>query len=636
MHRFSIRNQLMILSGSFIMTLAVFAAVAWMISDDLGKNISAKSDNISQLELLSDLYTGVAEAQLDVLRFAAGEEGQIENLRHNLALIDASVARAESVYVDTKIPEQALPELVGELQAVSERLSSVSGDVDRMDGLDRSMRNFVLGFEILVVLQSSREQLRDLKGEILGRVNAIEQAGQAAVARSVQIILAATVLAGVLAVVLGLLFGRLLSRPIGAIVRRVEGLALEDYATDIPMVTRGDEIGSAARAMEGLRDRLSTNEDEAARERQMVERRVALFTTLGQSMGHLADGDLSARIDEGAYSDLGTDYVKLCGDFNKLAVGIGDLVQQMDGSVNTVAQSAKDLSGMADDLSRRAETQAATLEETVAALEELSKSVNSAADRAGEADTQVNESRRRAEEGGAVMDRALKAMGSIAKSSDEITQIITAIDDIAFQTNLLALNAGVEAARAGEAGKGFSVVASEVRQLAQRASESAREIKELVTSSSKHVDDGERLVQETGVMLSEIVSSVKQVSESVADIAVSSKEQAIGLQEINSGMNDLDQVTQRNAAMVNETTSASAQLSKESQTLAGLLARFSKTGGGAAADAEVPAAELSAEKPVKTVVTQDSKAQGNWEMDEVKEPPKRIAAAGGADLWEDF
>lgn len=130
MHRFSIRNQLMILSGSFIMTLAVFAAVAWMISDDLGKNISAKSDNISQLELLSDLYTGVAEAQLDVLRFAGGEEGQIENLRRNLALIDASVARAESVYVDTKIPEQALPELVGELQAISERLSSVSGDID--------------------------------------------------------------------------------------------------------------------------------------------------------------------------------------------------------------------------------------------------------------------------------------------------------------------------------------------------------------------------------------------------------------------------------------------------------------------------------------------------------------------------
>jgi methyl-accepting chemotaxis protein len=425
-----------------------------------------------------------------------------------------------------------------------------------MEGLARGMRNFVLGFDILDVLQASRETVDGLQGRIIERVKTIEEVGDSAVDRSSTIILSTTVVAVIGAVGLGLMFGHLLSAPVVAMSRRIEAMAAKDYATEIPGTHRGDEMGTAARAMQDLCDRLQSGEAEADKERRLASRRVELFTDIGTCMEGLTSGDLSRRMAADEYSDLGSDYVKLCQDFNDLAESIGALVGHMGGSVTTVSKSAQDLSGMADDLSGRAETQAATLEETVAALEELSKSVSSAAERAAEADTQVNESRRRAEEGGAVMERALKAMGSIAKSSDEITQIIGVIDDIAFQTNLLALNAGVEAARAGEAGKGFSVVASEVRQLAQRASESAREIKDLVTSSSKHVDDGGRLVQETGAMLSAIVASVKQVSAQVSDIAVSSKEQAQGLREINSGMNDLDQVTQRNAAMVNETTRA--------------------------------------------------------------------------------
>jgi methyl-accepting chemotaxis protein len=418
-------------------------------------------------------------------------------------------------------------------------------------------------------------------------------------------------------------------------------LSEAEYSGDICGTERGDEIGRIAMNLTTLRDTLRDNDVRNETEKAVAARRVDLFQALGDGMSALARGDVSRRLEGGQYRDLGDDYVLLCKNFNALSTVIADLVTSLRSSIDTVAQSSQDLSGMSDDLSTRAETQAATLEETAAAIEELSQSVSSAADRAGEADTQVDEGRRRAEEGGVVMERALMAMGSIAKSSERITQIIGVIDDIAFQTNLLALNAGVEAARAGESGKGFSVVASEVRSLAQRASESAREIKDLVISSTKEVEDGEKLVQETSVMLGQIVESVKIVSGLVSEIATSAKEQATGLREINTGMSELDSVTQKNAAMVNETTAASTQLKEEAGRLAGLLAQFSQGAvevtGVTPAQAR-PASVEPVPRPAKPVppAKPSQSVKRTAEVQNLAPAPMKKASGSDLSLWQEF
>lgn len=256
MHRFSIRTQLMLLSGSFIVTLAVFAAIAWSNNNRLGASIHATHDNFSQNGLLTDLYRDIAEAQLDILLFASDEEGHVESLRENLAQIAASVALAEDVFINTEIADQALPDVVGKIQDIAGRLDSVSGDVDRMAGLPRGMRSFVIGFDLIAVLQESRETIQALKSDIEVRVERIEQTADADVANSSLTILLATAVLGVLAVLIGAVFGVYLSAPIVAISGRVEGLAVNDYDTDIPGMHRQDEVGVAARALSNLRERL--------------------------------------------------------------------------------------------------------------------------------------------------------------------------------------------------------------------------------------------------------------------------------------------------------------------------------------------------------------------------------------------
>src|SRR5690606_27104050 len=252
----------------------------------------------------------------------------------------------------------------------------------------------------------------------------------------------------------------------------------------------------------------------------------------------------------------------------------------------------------AQDMSNRTETQAATLEETAAALDEMTASVQSTAANAADADKAMGESGRQAQEGGQVVRRAISAMEAIEQSSRQITRITDVIDDIAFQTNLLALNAGVEAARAGDAGKGFAVVASEVRSLAQRASESAKEIKRLISQSTEQVESGSALVHATGQALDEMISRIGNVTTLIADIANSAREQSLGLSEINTGVKQLDEVTQRNAAVVVQSTTSAEALHDDAQRLAEGLSQFRLAAGQVvpmsvrvAAPAPAPASE---------------------------------------------
>ncbi len=309
---------------------------------------------------------------------------------------------------------------------------------------------------------------------------------------------------------------------------------------------------------------------EAAAERARAERAETTLAALTRSLTALSEGALAEACDlaEDAPDGETRDALsKALSDLNAWQVEFAALAVGVDGSTGEITQAT-------DDLSKRTETQAATLEETAAALDELTAGIKSAAEGARSVESIVQSAREEAEQSGQVVKSAVQAMTEIEGSSEKISQIIGVIDDIAFQTNLLALNAGVEAARAGEYGKGFSVVASEVRALAQRSSEAAHEIKSLISGSTDQVARGVELVGRTGEALAAIVDRVSNISTLVSDIAASATEQSAGLAEINAGVTQLDQVTQQNAAMVEELTATSHLLAQEARRLSRLAGTY--------------------------------------------------------------
>lgn len=322
----------------------------------------------------------------------------------------------------------------------------------------------------------------------------------------------------------------------------------------------GSDVTEARRAIEASEKRRAEME---AAQAKVVE-------ALRSGLGSLSDGDLTVKIE----TEFGPEYKQLRLDFNKAGDRLLDAMRGVVENADLIRGEAAEIANAADDLSSRTERQAATLEETASALDQLTSSVGSAADGAAYANEIVETARKDAEASGAVVREAVGAMSEIENSSKQISKITGVIDDIAFQTNLLALNAGVEAARAGEAGRGFAVVASEVRALAQRSSEAAREINELISASGGQVKRGVELVDQAGRALDGIVKSVSEIDQKVSEIAVSSREQSSGLAEINEAVNQLDQVTQQNAAMFEETTAASHALTREAETLTETMGRF--------------------------------------------------------------
>ena len=309
----------------------------------------------------------------------------------------------------------------------------------------------------------------------------------------------------------------------------------------------------------------------AEAERAAIHKEQAqVVQVLASALSGLAKGDLTARIER----ELGGDYAQLRDDFNGALSELHGTIAAVVEAVSSVTSTVGQLKTSGEDLARRTENQAASLEETAAAVDEITVTVRRSADTARQTSGAVADARQEAEQSAPVVEAAIKAMGEIEGSAKEISQIITVIDEIAFQTNLLALNAGVEAARAGEAGKGFAVVASEVRALAQRAAEAAREIKGLITHSSEQVAQGVDLVGQTGEALSRIVGRVSEVHGLVGDISTSTQEQAVGLGQVNSAVNEMDRVTQQNAGMVLETAQAAADLARQAETLNELIGRF--------------------------------------------------------------
>ena len=309
----------------------------------------------------------------------------------------------------------------------------------------------------------------------------------------------------------------------------------------------------------------------------ITQRRGELLS-IATALEELRDGNLTHRCKA---SDL-DDIQRLSSSYNQAVEALEQAMSTAGAVAHRVETTADELQSSSGELSQRTENQAATLEQTAAAVEQLTATVRSAAEGAKDVEATVRTARDTVEKSGEVVTDTIKAMSQIEDSSNEISKIISVIDDIAFQTNLLALNAGVEAARAGDAGRGFAVVASEVRGLAQRSADAAGEIKGLITQSSIHVTNGVTLVARSGTELETIIKSINSIAANVTEIARGAEEQAVTLNEINTGIGQLDGVTQTNAAMVEETTAASTSLAQDAKEMTREIARF-KIGDGSGA-----------------------------------------------------
>ena len=404
-----------------------------------------------------------------------------------------------------------------------------------------------------------------------------------------------------------------ISGPIDRLRLRMIALANNETQQEIPGQDRRDEVGHMAAAVSVFRDsalerlrlerEADANRSLSERERSEREAQKAqdaadtqfAVDQLAKALDRLSGGDVAFRIDTPFVAHLDG----LRSNFNGSVANLQEALRAVGENARGIDSGANEIRSAADDLSKRTEQQAASVEETAAALEEITTTVQDSSKRAEEVGRLVGKAREGAEKSGEVVRDAVTAMTEIERSSGEITNIIGVIDEIAFQTNLLALNAGVEAARAGEAGKGFAVVAQEVRELAQRSAKAAKEIKALIDTSGEHVRSGVTLVGETGKALEVIVSEVQEINRHVDAIVESSREQSVGLKEINTAVNTMDQGTQQNAAMVEQSTAASHALAREAASLNQLLSRFNlgQTAGRSAAAAYAPAAHTS---PVRT------------------------------------
>jgi len=522
------------------------------------------------------------------------DEQQARTANDGASAVEAASKNFSAEISNALATVQSHPELASVSTSVQAMESSAAAWRRRVDGNTGVTADRASEIQAFDAFRSSAKAAEDATGAILSQKRQ-ERNSALYWAHATQLI--GSILAIAMALLAGWWLSRAIARPLGQITTAVNTLAAGDHDIEVPALKSSDEIGLMAQAVSTFKEaaiekRRLEQETEAARVAAEEERRKqeadsqfyveahnTFMRDFSAALERLSKGDLTYRLN----TPFTEDYEKIRHDFNTTASSLQDALLTIASSTQAIRFATSEISTAADDQSRRTAQQAASLEQTAAALDEITATVKKTADGAGHAREVVASAKSDAEKSDEVVRHAISAMGDIERSSQQISHIIGVIDEIAFQTNLLALNAGVEAARAGEAGRGFAVVASEVRALAQRSAEAAKEIKGLISASTKQVEQGVDLVGQMGQALDRIMSEVTEINTIVSDIAAGAKEQSVGLQEINTGVSQMDQVTQQNAAIVEETTAASHGLAREIEKLLDLVGRF-ETGQETAAE----------------------------------------------------
>jgi len=577
--------------------LAVLAICAGMSGVGLMVAGSAKAGLTGQATS-SDVLTSQMTADMahdairaDILRAILGAKGV-----GGISVTDARKDLAEDIDVFRNAMKKSRanatdPALMSVLQSVEEPLQAylaAAEDMGQTTGVDEKQAeakfpDFQKKFEALATAMGNASKAID---EYAAKQTVTAKAAAAAGQALMGVLLAVGVAFG-----LAVIFAarRWLIAPINELAEDMQHLAAGRVDISMRSSQRKDELGAIGRSVRAFQDVIvqktqveadaadaerRRQSEAAARDAELQAARgaeqTAVMTALADGLDRLAGGDLAYRLAQ-TFPEA---YEPLRRDFNGAVARLQETMRNLVQTVEGVRSGAGEINRAADDLSRRTEQQAANLEQTAAALDQITSTVRKSAAGAGEASAAVREARDEAISSEATVREAVKAMGAIDQSARQISQIIGVIDEIAFQTNLLALNAGVEAARAGEAGRGFAVVATEVRGLAQRSADAAKEIKSLILASGDQVARGVDLVGRAGGALEQILGRVARIAELNEEIAASSREQTVGLDEVNRAINQMDQVTQQNAAMVEQTTAASHALLHEAETLAQLAGRF--------------------------------------------------------------
>jgi len=430
-----------------------------------------------------------------------------------------------------------------------------------------------------------------LEDNILALIDLNEKGGQTAAqaaasiyAKTRTLVIRSIIGSLVIAILLMVLLLLGIARPLARMSQAVRSLSDGDLTVKIPALRRGDEIGGLARALDSFKALFAAEQERAAEDQrraaedqarsQATQRTVEL---IGAGLSAVAHGDLTVRVPDDAEGPLGA----LHRDFNEALERLSSTMTDIVNGFGLIDSGTTEIAHAAQDLSQRTERQAHSLARTASAVEQFMGTVRLTASNARQTSQKVGAARAAAESMGTTARKAVDAMRTIEASSREMGEIVATIDNLAFQTNLLALNAGVEAARAGQAGAGFAVVATEVRVLAQRCTEAAGKIRDLIQTSSTQVVSGVELVEKSGSALGTIVGEFVEVADLIAEIASANEQQATGIDEINAGVASMDNATQQNAAMVEQTNASVQSLSAEAQRLAAHVGAFRTGGAGA-------------------------------------------------------
>ena len=432
--------------------------------------------------------------------------------------------------------------------------------------------------------------------------NAVSAQSAAIYAQSRNFIIAAAGAGALVALAMMAIMMLHIARPVSRMADAVKLLVAGDMDVTVPGTTRRDELGSLARALDNFKSLFAADQARTAAELERAKETQATITAIGSGLSELARGNLSHRVPENGHGALGELHV----NFNEAVTQLARVLDEIVLGCDAIRRGTDEIASASGDLARRTEHQASSIAETSRTLQGFTSTVRVTADNASQTSSRLALTRKTAEGVETTSTKAIAAMRAIETSSREMAEIVGVIDGIAFQTNLLALNAGVEAARAGDAGKGFAVVANEVRALAQRSADAAKDIKALISTSTEQVSGGVALVASSGDALRDIVGEVGTIAGLVDEIAEAAQKQAEGIDEISQMVTSMDEFTQQNAAMVEESSASTHNLSEETMRLVDQLGRFrlgASAPTGSTAPARRPAASpipMAAPAPIRT------------------------------------